>query len=525
MAQNNSNTPRLGGGVAKAVPMATVSRGTSGGGSTQSTASILAEGINDILKSVVQIKQRQDIQRNEEDKIRAVSQAEIEHLDANNAFNEGSMDANLNTKVAEWRASGLTDSEIRLGIKDYKFNKAKTDLGIDDDNKADDANVAYFDTFTKLELKALSPLLAQDRKQIQDKMNNMTSSYVRQGEDDLQTKFNNVSIANRSYGMGETEAMNVTMQSAFDMARNGDDSLLKQLPNVKTSTGERLIDTLDGSEMYNKLTDNLMRKKEHDEALAQKELEYNQEVQATKLYTDMIGSKDIHSYKLGIDNALASGSINMRQHNSLNNYYEAMTKPKDVKIKTDRKAYVQAYSLAEQGLLSTDTLMTMQDKLSDSDFELIAKTAIQRGGINGVGNSESLNLKERIKDDTTAYSGSAGLNDLTLTLTDKMIFSKRAGYIQQNLSNAVDNYIATKGTLPDDETYNKLRDTVVSQAEKVYNGKTVKQPEVVVKPKLSDTITGREELLGTLKTMKSKEEVDNFMSNLTPQQRKLLKGE
>lgn len=520
-----NNTQKIGGGVASAVPLARISTGSSGSNNTPNTASMIASGINDIMKSVLQIKQKQDIQRNEEDKIRAVSQAEIEHLDANNAFEGGSMDANLNSKVSDWRSSGLTDSEVRLNIKDYKFNKAKTDLGIDDNNKADDANVAYFNTFNKLELKALSPLLAQDRKQVQDKINNMTSSYMRASDDDLQTKYNNVTTANKSYGMGEKEAMGITMQSAFDLARNGDDTLLKELSNVKTSTGEKLIDTLDGSAIYSKLTDNLLSKKEHDEAVARKESDFQQEVKATELYTDMIGSKDIHSYKLGIDNALASGSISMQQHNSLNNYYEAITKPKGIKVDTDRKTYVQAYSLAEQGLLSTDTLMTMQDKLSDSDFELIAKTAIQRGGINGVGNSESLNLKERIKDDTIAYSGSAGLNDLTLTLTDKMIFSKRAGYIQQNLSNSIDNYIATKGVLPDDETYNKLRDTVVSQAEKVYNGKTVKQPEAVIKPKLSDTITGREELVGKLKTMKTKEEVDNFMSNLTPQQRKILKGE
>ena len=519
-----NNLDKLGGGVASAVPLRNtpVSQST---GSNSEVSSIMS-GINDIIQTVTKVKVAEDIKRTEEDRIRAVSQAEIEHLDANNAINEGSMDGNLNSKVAEWRNEGLTESEIRIGIKDYKFNKAKVDLGINDSNKADATNMAYFDTLTKLELKAINPLLQEDRKVIQNKINNMTSSYIRTSSDDLQTKLNNVTIANKSYGMGESEAMALTIQSAFDLAKRGDESILHQLDSVKDSNGNRVLDTIEGSSIYSKLSDNFMQYKEHQTSVARKEKEFNQEVEATKIYTNMVDSGDLSSFKLNLDNALESGSINMQQHSSLNTYYKTAINVDAFPKQSDRATYIKAYSLAEQGTLKTEDLMTIQSKLSNSDFELIARTAISKGGINGLGNDESTNLNHRIKDDTIAYSGSAGINDISLTLNDKMIFSKRAGYIQQNLSNAKDMFIASNKRLPNDEEYTKMRDTVVSQAEKVYNGNTIKQPEPIkIEPIKSDSITGRDKLLSDLKAMKNAQEVDKYIKSLTPQQLKLLKGE
>ena len=520
-----NNLNRLGGGVASAVPLRNtpVSQST---GSNSEVSSIMS-GINDIIQTVTKVKVAEDIKRTEEDRIRAVSQAESEHLDTNNALVGGSYDSNLNTQVDAWRSEGLMESEIRLKVKDYKMNKSVTDLGLGEGGKtADNADIAYFDTYSKLELKAINPLLQEDRKAIQSKINNMTSSYIRTSSDDLQTKLNNVTITNKSYGMGESEAMALTIQSAFDLAKRGDESILHQLDSVKDSNGNKVLDTIEGSSIYSKLSDNFMQYKEHQTSVARKEKEFNQEVEATKIYTNMVDSGDLSSFKLNLDNALESGSINMQQHSSLNTYYKTAINVDAFPKQSDRATYIKAYSLAEQGTLKTDDLMTIQGKLSNSDFELIARTAISKGGINGLGNDESTNLNHRIKDDTIAYSGSAGINDISLTLNDKMIFSKRAGYIQQNLSNAKDSFIASNRRLPTDEEYTRMRDTVVSQAEKVYNGSTIKQPETIkLEPIKSDNMTGRADILNNLKTMKSKEDVDNYMKSLTPQQLKLLKGE
>ncbi|MGL5750331.1 MAG: hypothetical protein ACRCXT_07385, partial [Paraclostridium sp.] len=352
------------------------------------------------------------------------------------------------------------------------------------------------------------------------------SSYVRVSDDDLQTKYNNISTANKSYGMGEKEAMGITMQSAFDLARNGDDTLLRELHNVKTSTGERLLDTLDGSAMFSKLNDNLLAKKEHDVAVARKEADFQQEVQATKLYTDMVDTKDLHSFKINMDNALETGQISMQQHNSLNSYYKTATNVDSFPKQSDRVTYIKAYSLAEQGLLSTDNLMTISSKLSNSDFELISRKAIEKGGINGVGNDASKGLQERIKDDASSFGGSSGINDLTLELHSKQIFPMRTGYIQQNLKADVDKFITTNNKIPNEEEYSKLREKVVNTAEKLYNEKTVKPIDIKAPAPITkaDNTNGRQELINIGKSFKTSQERDAWYNSLTPVEQRLLKG-
>ena len=519
----NDNLGRLGGGVANAVALRSTPTVDTGADKNVST---LVSGINDIVQSVAKVSIVNAIQKNEEDKVRAVSQAETEHLDTNNAMQGGSYDSTLNSEVDNWRSSGLTDSEVRLKIKEYKMNKSVKDLGLDTGNRqADKADIAYFDTYNKLELKAITPLLTEDRKNIQDKIINMTSSYIRNGSDSLQDKYNNTVTTNKSYGMGENEATMNLMNSAFDLARKGDDSLLKELHTVKNSQGDLLIDTASGSSMYSKLSDNLLQKKEHDQAQARKEADFQQEVQATKLYTTMVETKDLNSFKLGIDTALETGKISMQQHNSLNTYYKTATNVDAFPKQSDRSTYVKAYSLAEQGLLKTDDLMIVQSKLSNSDFELIARTAIQKGGIYGVGNDETRGLQERIKDDATSFGGSSGINDITTELHSKQIFPMRTGYIQQNLKSSIDSFIATNKRVPNEDEYTKLRTTIVSNAEKLYNEKTIKPITIVAPPVTkADNTNGRQELISTAKAFKTSQERDAWYNSLSPAEQKLLKG-
>lgn len=518
------NLNRLGGGVSTAVALRSTPSINNVGGS--SIASSLVAGINDMVQSVTKTVAMTNIQKNEEDKVRAVSQAEAEHLDINNAMQGASYDNNLNQEVNNWRSSGLLESEIRVKAKEYKFNKSVKDLGLGEGGReADNTDIAYFDTFNKLELKAITPLATADRKQIQDKITNINSSYIRTGSDDLQTKFNNTVTVGKSYGMTETDAMGNVMQSAFDLARRGDDSLLKELPNVKDSQGNLLINTVDGSAIYSKLSDNLQQKNEHDQAQARKEQDFKQEVEATKLYTTLVETKDLSNFKLNIDKSLENGSISMTQHNSLNTYYKTLSNVDAFPKNSDRGTYIKAYSMAEQGTLNSDQLMILQTKLSNSDFELISRKAIEKGGLNGVGSDESKHLNERIKDDTASFSGSSGINDITLQLNNKQIFSKRAGYIQQNLGNDVDKFIAVNKRLPNEEEYTKLRDKVVSNAEKVYNEKTVKPIEVSAPPVTkADSTNGREALITTGKSFKSIQERESWYNSLSEQEKKLLKG-
>lgn len=518
------NLNKLGGGVASAVSLRGVGS-VNQPSSNNNNVSALVSGINDIVQTVVKVKVAEEKQRVQEDKIRAVSNAESEHLDANNALAGGSYDNELNTQVDSWRSSGLLESEIRTNIKNYKFNKAVKDtkLGVPDGREADDVDIAFFDTFNKLELQALTPILQQDRKEMQVKINNMNSSYFRTGSDDLQTKLNNVTIANKSYGMGEEEAMSLAIQSAFDLAKQGDNSLLTQLQDVKTSTGEKVVDTLTGSALYTKLQDNLMARKEHETAKARQEQEFQQEVTATKLYTNMIDTGDLHSFKLNIDNALESGSISMRQHSSLQGYYKTATDVSSFPKNSDMKVYMSLFAKAEQGTLSSDELIKYQSKLSSNDFESIAKRSIQQGGLEGLGNEASKNLSVRVDDDAKAYSGLNFIDDLTSKLEDRQLADKRFSYIKQTLATEKDKFIAINKRLPDNTEYESIRDKVVSQAEKHITIKPLEVKPTLVEPK-ANKVNGVDELKSQLRSLKTIQEKELWYSSLTPKEKELLRN-
>ena len=519
---------KLGGGVATANTLRNVTPTSTG--SEKSTASILVAGINDIIQSVSTYKIREAYKTNEEDRIRAVAHAETEHIDTTNAMQGGSYDSKLNDEVSGWRSSGLNESEIRLKIKEYKFSKSVTDLGLDKGSEADDASKAYFETYNNLEMKALTPLITQDRKEMQDKITNINYSYIKNSTDDVNTKLANIIQANKAYGMGEPEAVNVLFQSAFDLARNGDESQLRSLKEAKNSDGIGLLDTVEGSKAYSEFSDNLMKKKEHDADKAEEARKKTQEVNATNIYTAMIGSNDIHAFKMSMDKSLKNGEITMSQHNSLDGYYKAITKKADGegKAKTDRSVYVDLMAKAIKGTLPMPELLKNSALLENADFERIAGSALTNGGINGVGTEESKRTDEAIENDAKAYSGISSINDIGLSLTDKQIFSKKYSYIKYNLSKAVDTYTETHGQLPSQEERNKMRDEVVRNSKEVITA-TVPKKEAVVKtkedkPTKSDKNNGVQELLNKRNTFNTKEEHDAWFRSLTEAEKNLIKG-
>lgn len=512
------NLNKLGGGVASAVSLRGI--GSVNQPSSNNNVSALVSGINDIVQTVVKVKVAEEKQRVQEDKIRAVSNAESEHLDANNALSGGSYDNELNTQVDSWRSSGLLESEIRTNIKNYKFNKAVKDtkLGVPDGREADDVDIAFFDTFNKLELQALTPILQQDRKEMQVKINNMNSSYFRTGSDDLQTKLNNVSIANKSYGMGEEEAMSLAIQSAFDLAKQGDNSLLTQLQDVKTSTGEKVVDTLTGSALYTKLQDNLMARKEHETAKARQEQEFQQEVTATKLYTNMIDTGDLHSFKLNIDNALESGSISMRQHSQLRDYYKSSTDVSAFPKNSDGNVFTKLYAKGVSGSLDIGEVSLNNDKLSSSDFQELSKLAIN----NSPEVKDYKRVYDRIGTVSKGIRDQIGIESIAQKVLNPQAFVQQSSYVDYWATKDMEDIIVNQRRVPtEDEINNSFRNRT-TEAKTKWSEDT--SPPPIPKPKdvqPSDNLNGRARLQQEFKVLKTPQDYDRWYSGLSPQDKKI----
>ena len=155
-----------------------------------------------------------------------------------------------------------------------------------------------------------------------------------------------------------------------------------------------------------------------------------------------------------------------------------------------------------------------------------SKRSIQQGGLSGLGNEASKSLSERVDNDSKAYSGLNFIDDLTSKLEDRKLADKRFSYIKQTLSTEKDNFIAINKRLPTNEEYEKIRDSVVQQAEKHVTIEPLDtKPIELGKDTKSSKVNGRDELISKIKSMKTPEEVDAFMKSLNKQELKILRGE
>lgn len=460
-------TTKLGGGGVQGVGLRNVG---STGIIPNTEASDIANSINSIVGNVGKALRVNQVQRDKEDMVRLVSKAETELDDSQKALQGASYDTELNNQVETWRGQGITDTEIYNNIAEYKLTKSADDFGLTSGSEPDEAINAFYDSYTKGMLKVTLPYAEQDRKALQKRIANNGSAYIRTGTDSVQDKLNNTTTLYKAYGLNESQAMGIIIQTAFSKARNGDKTMLEQLDTVKDSDGNFIKDTIEGSQLYSEQLKLTQQQEDYDARKAIAVKKAGQEVATTNLYAKMFedGANPV-AIQEEANNALRNGSITMIQHKQLTEQADDVM---DVDVNpevSDGYTYLGLRGKAELGLLTTGELMQNQSRLSTKDFTAIGNLAIKNGGINGTGTQKGKVIRTWAKNVSDTHSGYTDLISSKVgSLVDAQLVGKRKTYLDRELIQEVFKFKEDEGREPNNAEMDKISDRVVNTMKTLY---------------------------------------------------------
>lgn len=412
----------------------------------------IASGISSIVQSVGKASIVSQRERDAEDKLKLTRKAQEESTDVDNAMQGASYDDNLNQMVMDWRSKGLTETEIRTKAKDYKYGKAITDFELDKGQEADDAINNYFEVFTDLEMKKITPLAQADRQAIQQDTADTIKANFMVGIGNFNDSLKESREVAKTYGISEDAVSIMAISSAFDRDRDGDPSMLEEIGTLKDSHSNRLIDTVGGRKAYNQLMDAKERRDLNRDAIEEKASMRAQEDNTNELFTEIVTTTDIASMEVKVTNALENRNINIKQYKLLMKQVDAMSPSnKPYAPYSDPQIVLQLQSKALLGTLSQEDMVNYAGALKEADYKSISKTAMKNGGLWGVGSRENDRLQAWIKNTAEAESGLGFEEAFKDDLVGGQKAKKLAGDIQYELGLAIDNFVSTYHRLPDKE--------------------------------------------------------------------------
>ena len=459
MAGGELRTERGGQGKVSAVNRRYVAPTTgfnSGGGVAD-----IAKSISGIITKATAKIQANKVERDLEDKLMLQKKAHQESVDTTNALSGASYDTQLNDNVAQWQSEGLSPTIIRTNVKNYKYGKAIQDFGLDKGAEADDAVNAYFDAYTDLEMRAITPLAEADKVAVQTEMKDAIHSSFNVGTAPLQQRFKENKEVASHYGITDDEVIASSIISAFRKARDGDTADLEALPNVKNK-GINIIDTVKGSDLYAKMQVAKETKDANDVIRKTAIRKEGQKVATTSLYNEMING-DFEDSKTKMDTALETNSITMAQHKSLNTMYDNLqpTSVESFRKESISESYLNLRAKAQLGTLSTDELNANKNSLSYIDFKSIGTLSLQQGGAFGIGNQPDKVINTDIKNFAIDNAGINLEQSITSDLEGYKLGRKRQSMILSRLTTLKNNFVISSERLPDEEEYAKMKDRVL----------------------------------------------------------------
>lgn len=469
----------------------------------------IMNSINSIVGSVGKIQQQEAVKRDKEDMIRLTSKADVDLKDSDNALQGASYDDDLNEQVNTWRGQGQTDTEIMNGIKDYKMNKAVSDLGLDAGNESDEATNAYFNSYVEGMLGKIRPHAERDRKTMQKNIINTGSSYIRTSSDSVQDKMTNTTTLYKSYGMTEEQAMGVVIQSAFSQARRGDDSMLEGLKTAKDSQGNNIIDTVNGSKLYEEQLNLTQQDKAYKDKQNSLKLKASQVVTTTNLYTSLF-DKNVEptSVTENANVALREGKITMLQHKQLVEQIDDVMDVDGFAEVSNGQTYLDLRGRAELGLLPKDELLANKHRLSDKDFTAIGNLAIKQGGLDGTGSEQGKIVRTWIDNVSKTESGYDNvISGKIAGLTNAKLAGDRKTFLERQLMTEAIDFRADKGQEPNNAEMDVIKQKVVREMERLY-------------PDPLGATTGE---IPSIKGQ-TREDIDTELQGLTKEQQKAMMG-
>ena len=247
-------------------------------------------------------------------------------------------------------------------------------------------------------MKKVKPLLKADRAEEKVEVTNTIYSALRVGTDDLQTKYNdNIKVGNK-YAIDEEQIGLLSIDTAFQLAKEGDETMLIDIEALKNTKGELVINGLKGRKLYNQLSDALEKKKEDDVA-EESALNKKKQVDTTNTLYSMGISGDINTAQTTADESQRNKTITRQQHASLSKTFanlRAVNTSQFIK-ESDVETYSSLRAKAQLGTATVEEINESVNKLSYVDYKTIVNLSLSKGGSEGKGDKHSSMIDTMIK--------------------------------------------------------------------------------------------------------------------------------
>ena len=300
----------------------------------------IAQGILQLMGTLVQKQEKQKEAQTEEDKLYAKSLLQQDVINIKSAIETGeSVDENINKEVIRLRDMGMTNSEITASLFDSKITSSIDTLGGDISGVADSL---YIRGLNEHKATMFSEYAQVDKKTMQENIKSIIyqNSLVTVGEETLDDALvANVSTA-KAYGLREQDVINTTIQKAFDDDKLGQSAFIDKIKDVKYN-GVNIIDTVEGRTLYNKL---IQEKEDRDWAKHQREETVKRQEQSDYADTLMADTvNDLTNLTGHLNNAkemFKAGKIDSVGYSRIENYVKAT---RDMwRIEADRRNATKA---------------------------------------------------------------------------------------------------------------------------------------------------------------------------------------
>lgn len=486
----------------------------------------IAQSVNSIVQSASKIVIAKKEAQNVEDEAYAKQTAIQDAMNIENAILSGNSEvAEYNDYVAEQRAKGFTDTEVSRGLYDLALEKRSAQIG----EEVQEADKAYLIAMSSNRTKSDLKYAPMDRERILDDKKDViysTANIINAGETAQIVFDKNVAIGS-VYNMPKEQVEALTIQRAFDLAKRGDESLLDQLDTI-TSNGIKLIDTTTGSTLYNKLTGELEATRANAEAKLQKEKSRTQVATASAMFGEMFADNaDLPALSNKAEMLLATENITLTQYNAITKINTSLQdKSSGFAPSTNVRTFSNLYARAFKGELSQTEALGYMSELNEADGKSILKLAVDKGGIDGLGNEESNRWTERIKLDADSIGDLATLEKAIAGLDDSNAgkIQEKLAYAKYNLNKDFDTFVNFNKRLPTEEEYYKMFKNVEAKSDKKYDLSISGITTATTKPSTpSKSLVGtKEELFNTARNL-SQNELKSWYDSLNPEQKKILR--
>lgn len=472
----------------------------SGGSSTDVTG--IVKGITSLIGNYTNYQARKKEKQNAEDVMYAKQSAQDDITSAETAIKTGQSDRqDLNEYVTTLRQDGLTDVEVSAKVYDKLLEEASSEIG----NEVLDADKTYLSLVGSARTKSNAGYATQLQKDLQTETVNSiyATSSVRGDEQTYSDVVNqNVEVAS-TYNIDKQQVYNATIKRAFDLAKRGDSSMLEDLESI-SHNGVKLIDTIEGSELYTKYSRELQSKQEFDYKLEQRQVAQIQEDNTNMFFGELYREdRDVINVREEALTSFNKGELSLIQFQAIDRVYQTSLDIDQFAKVSDSSTFTTLYGKAFTGTLSQEDLQANQPNLSEADYKAVAKLALEKGGWEGYGDTQYKSLVERVDNDSKSYSGLDFEGKIVEGLADPQIANKRFGYVKQQLTNRVDNFVKSYRKLPTDEQYENMRKEVVAES------KALIQPS---------SITGSTDIDSILKKRNEYTDEASFIKELTESQ-------